>query len=282
MQLENRNILVTGGSKGIGLAVAREFASRGANVFLVARGEGALGAAKAEIERDFPTIRVETALCDVSDYAAVETTVGTMLEAFGSVDGVVNNAGFSYPQYFERIEPEEFRRIMEVDYLGSVFVTKAALPRLSAGSFIAFTSSVAGYLGVFGFTSYSPAKFAQIGFAECLEQELLDRGIQVSVLCPPDTDTPGFAAENKTKPFETAEISKTAKVMKAEDVAKRFVDKLIRGKFIINVNVESEALYRLKGFAPGLSRWIVHRLVRSAQRKKTASHSGRMNGKDGA
>ncbi|MCH7958768.1 MAG: SDR family oxidoreductase [Candidatus Hydrogenedentes bacterium] len=268
MNLNDRNVMVTGGSKGIGLAIAREFAAGGANVFLVARNEQTLSEAKEAIQVSFPDIKVGTDSCDVSDYESVCNAVDAMRGEFGEIHGLVNNAGYAKPEYFENIEPEEFRRTMEVDYLGSVFATKAVLPYLRPGAFIAFTSSVAGYVGAFGYTSYAPAKFAQIGFAESLEQELLSREIQVSVLCPPDTNTPGYATENETKPFETHEISKGAKLMQAEDVASRFVDKLQRGAFIINVNIESQAIYRLKGIAPKLARRILHGMVRAAQKKK--------------
>jgi 3-dehydrosphinganine reductase len=269
MRLKNRNIMVTGGSKGIGLAIAREFATRGANLFLVARGEETLAEAQQDLSRDFPDSRVETASCDVSDFESVTRCVEAMLEHYGEIHGVMNNAGFAYPQHFEQIDADGFRRIMEVDYLGSVFVTKATLPHLRAGAFVAFTSSVAGYVGVFGYTSYSPAKFAQIGFAESLDQELLARDIQVSVLCPPETDTPGLHIENETKPFETNEISKSARLMTAEDVARRFVNKLVRGKFLITVNFESQVIYRIKGMFPGITRRVMRHMVRAAQRKKT-------------
>jgi 3-dehydrosphinganine reductase len=268
VKLEQRNIMVTGGSKGIGLAIAREFAARGANLFLVARGMEALEEARDSIVQEYPDIEVEVFACDVSDLDSVARCVAAMVEKCGQIHGVMNNAGFAYPQYFDQIAPEEFRRIIEVDYLGSVYITKAALPHLKSGSFIAFTSSVAGYVGTFGYTSYCPAKFAQIGFAEALDQELLSRDIQVSVLCPPNTETPGYRVENETKPFETDEMSNRASLMKAEDVARVFVRKLVRGKFLINVNLESAVIYRLKGTLPGVSRWIIRHMARAAQRKK--------------
>lgn len=265
----NKNILITGGSKGIGRAIAEALAARGANVFLVARGKEALEEAATVIRGAYPGVRVEVCACDVADYAQVDAAVTAMRDAFGGIDGVVNNAGLSIPRYFDDIPPEEFERTMRVNYLGSVYPTKAALPHLPRGGFVAVTSSVAGYLGAFGFTSYSPTKFAQMGFAESLYQELAPRGIRVAVLCPPDTQTPGFDTENQTKPYETKYLSGAAKLMPAEEVAKRFLDGLARGTFIINCNIESRVLYRLKGIAPGLSRRIMNRLVAKAQRKMT-------------
>jgi 3-dehydrosphinganine reductase len=264
---KSKNVLITGGSQGIGRAIAEEFARRGANVFLIARGQAALDEAVEAIHAAYPNVRVEAQMCDVTDYAQVEAAVTRMREMFGSIDGVVNNAGLSIPRYFDDIPPEEFEQTMRVNYLGSVYPTKAAVSHLHAGAFITFTSSVAGYLGAFGFTSYAPTKFAQIGFAESLQQELAPRGIRVAVLCPPDTQTPGFDNENTTKPYETKFLTGTAKLMPAEEVARRFLDGLAKGKFIINCNMESAMLYRLKGIAPGLSRFIMNWLIVKAQRK---------------
>lgn len=270
MELKDRNVLITGGSKGIGKAIAHELLARGANTILMARGAEALDACRDELAAAFPDRTVWTVQADVSDYGAVESAVADALAQAGTIGGVVNNAGIAMPRYFEDISVDEFEHVMKVDYLGSVYVTKAVVPHLASGSFVAFTSSVAGYIGAFGYASYSPAKFAQIGFAEVLDQELMCRGIRVCVLCPPDTETPGLEEENKIKPFETAEMAKTAKLMKAEDVARKFVDGLVRGAFLINCNIESSVLYRLKGTAPGLARSILRNMVRKAQARKPA------------
>jgi short-subunit dehydrogenase len=139
---------------------------------------------------------------------------------------------------------------------------------MHAGSFITFTSSVAGFLGVFGFTSYSPSKFALIGFAEALNQEVAARGIRVAVLCPPDTDTPGFEEENITKPYETRALSGTAKLMSAQEVAEVFLKQLERGRFIITCNSESAILYRLQGIAPNFARRYMLRMIRKIQQHK--------------
>ena len=263
------NVLITGGSQGIGRAIAEALARRGANVFLIARRQDALDEAVEAIRSAYPNVRIAALACDVTDYVQVEAAVTNMMETFGGIDGVVNNAGLSIPRYFDDISPEEFERTMRVNYLGSVYTTKAAIPHLHAGAFITFTSSVAGYLGAFGFTSYAPTKFAQMGFAESLQQELAPRGIHVAVLCPPDTQTPGFDNENSTKPYETKYLSGAAKLMPAEEVARRFLDGLANRKFVINCNFESAMLYRLKGIAPGLSRFIMNRLIAKAQRKMT-------------
>lgn len=267
MNFQDRNILITGASKGIGLATAHRLAALGANLFLIARGEEALSEARRQIAGNLPSAKVATYACDVAEYAAVSRAVDSMREQFGEIHGVVNNAGFAIADHFESIEPESFQRLIEVNYLGSVYTTKAALPHMNAGGFVAFTSSVVGFLGAFGYSGYSPAKFALIGFAECLDQELLDRGIQVSVLCPQDTDTPGLETENGSKPFVTKELSKGAKLMSPDEVAQRFIEGLQQGHFLIHVSHESKWIHRLKGLLPGLTRKVMHYQVRKAQKK---------------
>ncbi len=154
---------------------------------------------------------------------------------------------------------------MEVNYLGSVHAAKAGLPHLKPGSFISFTSSMAGVLGIYGYSSYAPTKFAQIGLAETLSQELTPEGIQVSVLCPPDTDTPGLRDPSKSVPDETQAIVGQAKLMKAEDVASKFIDQLVAGKFHIKVNFPSHMIYRFKALAPNVFYWALHRTIRKSR-----------------
>ncbi len=270
-RLKDRAVFVTGGSKGIGLAIVREFAARGANVFLVALEEDAPVDVRDELAREFPSVRVGATACDVSDSAGVEAAIHQMLSEMGRVDGVVCNAGFDRPGYFAEKSPDEFRRMMEVNYLGSVFAAKCALPHLRSGSFIAFTSSMAGITGIFGYSSYCPTKAAQIALAEALEQELAPQGIQVSVLCPPDTDTPGLRDPSKCVPVETQAITDSAQLMKPEDVARRFVDQLLAGTFHIKVNLSSHLIYRFKGLAPNLFRWVLKRAIAKVSKQSRRS-----------
>jgi len=265
--LKNRCVFVTGGSLGIGLAITRELASRGANVFIVALEKDDPLQAAEQVACEFPSVRFGAAACDVSDYAAVQQAVEQMLEELGSVEGVVCNAGFDVPGYFAEKPADEFRRLMEVNYLGSVHAAKCVLPHLSAGSFISFTSSMAGVTGVFGYSSYCPTKFAQIGLAETISQELGPQGIQVSVLCPPDTDTPGLRDESKRPPKETEAVTKNTRLMQADVVARRFVDQLQAGKFHIKVNLTSHLIYRFKGLTPNIFRWALNRAIGKAPRE---------------
>lgn len=111
---------------------------------------------------------------------------------------------------------------MATNYFGSLYCIKAALPAMQANSHIVLVSSGAGLIGIYGYSAYSPSKFAVRGLAESLRGEL-KVGVGISIIYPPDTDTPQLAEENKTKPPATKLITATAKVWSAEAVAKEIV-----------------------------------------------------------
>lgn len=266
VQFQGKTIVITGASKGIGKEIAKILAASGANLCLLARGKPGLDQVVQELSATAKG-KIIGVPCDVSDKTAVKEASGKILSEFPVIYGLINNAGTTYPQYFEETPIEEFERVNAVDYLGSVYVTKALIAGIEPGGFISFTSSVVGYMGVFGFSSYAGPKFALFGLAETLAQELASKEISVSLLCPPDTETPGYSEEEKTKPFETQELSKSAKLMTASAVAKSFVSGIKKRKFIITNNFESALFYRLTRLTPGLVRFVMKVMVRGIQKK---------------
>lgn len=263
----NKNILITGSSKGIGKAIAEKLAMRGANLFLVARDDGALIETQQNILSCYPNIICNIYSADVSDHYKVKEAVRNMIDSMGSIHGLINNAGCLYSHYFEQTPIEVFQKLMSVNFMGSVYFTKEVMPFLQPGSFVSFTSSIVGYMGIFGYSGYSASKFALNGFAETLRQEFMSKQIQVSVLCPPDTETPGLKEEDKYKPRETRLLSKQANLMKPEEVAEKFLSKLSKGEFLINVNIESIILYRLHNWAPGFVQKCICWLIKNNQRR---------------
>ena len=247
---QNKVIVITGGSKGIGREIGRALAREGAHLALVARGIEALADTRRLIMEEYPGCRVEIFSCDITKPDEVETMVKTIAVSFGSIDGCVSNAGYSYPEYFDKTPIVEFERQIHTNYLGAIYLVKSCKPYLKPGSFVALTSSVLGYMGCYGYSSYGPSKFAVLGLAETLRQEFAFDEINVSVLCPPDTLTPGYKAENRTKPKETILLSKSMKAMEPEAVAENFLKGLKKGKFLIHCNVESEIVFRFKMMAP--------------------------------
>lgn len=161
-------------------------------------------------------------------------------------------AGEAAPSYFEDIDSKTFAQLAEINQLGCIYTVQAFLPFISRGT-ISLCSSVAGQIGVFGFTAYSPTKFALRGFAECLHMELCDRNINIQVAYPPDTDTPGFERENKIKPRETALISETAALYKPLEIGRRMLQSASSSNPPFNVYFDFDGFLvstLCSGFAP--------------------------------
>jgi 3-dehydrosphinganine reductase len=228
--------IVAGGSQGIGLAVAQEVVRLGGSVCILALG--GLDEARDQVEalRDSDRQFVETIRCDTTDMDALGPLLTEHIERRGVPDFLFNFVGYAYAQYVEKLTLADFRRNMEVNYYGQLVPTLLVLPhylRGGRGGHVSFTSSVLGYLGVMGYATYAPTKHALVGLAETLRHELKPYGIEVSILYPPDTKTPGFDRENETKPAECAMISGRGQLLAPEDVAETFLAGVLKGRFQI-------------------------------------------------
>jgi len=252
---------ITGGSSGIGLAVARAMAMAGARVMLLARHEDRLQQAAEEI-RTATGQQVLWRSLDVTDPVAATAVIDdAAADDLGPPDILFNSAGRALPNYFENISAQQFDQTLRLNLCGTRHLISAALPHMRSGGYIVNVSSVAGLIGVFGYTDYSASKFAIIGFSEALRAELKPRGIFVSVLCPPDTDTPGLAAENQTKPAETKAISANARTISAETVARSLIRGMIKKRFLIIPGFDARLSVLAKRLTPGLVDWIMDRTI---------------------
>jgi 3-dehydrosphinganine reductase len=268
--------VVTGGSSGIGNAIAADLAVAGATVVLVARNSQRLEAAReALIEtRGLSPERILTVAADVADpdQAMRLRELGAKI---GPPNLLVNSHGITYPERFERIDSQKLEELLRVNVVGVWNTIQALLPdiRTTAGT-IANVASVGGFVGVYGYSAYSASKFAVVGLSEVLRNELKPDGIRVVVLCPPDTDTPMLAAENQIKPFETKEMSKSIPVMKPEAVSAAFIKGLRRRGFMIVPGFMSNVSLRLKGIWPGLLFGIIDSDLAKARAAKESAQGG--------
>jgi NAD(P)-dependent dehydrogenase (short-subunit alcohol dehydrogenase family) len=260
---DGKNVYITGGSSGIGLAVAGLAAAAGANVLIFARDETRLKQAAEKIRsvRRDQKQKVAWHALDVTNVAVILPAFWRNVEQFGPPDILFNSAGQARPNYFEKINAEQFDATLKLNLYGTRHAIAAALPHMKPGGYIVNVSSVAGLIGVFGYTDYSASKFAVIGFSEALRAELKPRGITVSVLCPPDTDTPGLEAENVTKPAETRAISANARTIPAEAVALALLRGMAKKKFLIIPGLDARLSVLVKRLAPGLVEWIMNRTI---------------------
>ena len=175
----NKVAIITGASRGIGRSIAKKLYDEGANVALCARSA----------IQDFPRERSLAVTMDVRDQKNVEAGIRRIVDRFGKIDIVVNNAGISGVTPVEAADTGPWLEIIQTNVVGTYFVTRAAVPHVPNGGRIIMISSVLGKFGVPGYTAYCTAKTGLIGFARALALELAPRKITVNALCPGWTDT---------------------------------------------------------------------------------------------
>lgn len=234
--------LITGGSSGIGLAIATELLKEGVHLTLVGRDKDKLIKAKKILDNsNIRNCKINCVALDISgDYELVKKCFEESEKNVGIIDLLINSAGFSVAAKFEDLTIEDFQKLIKVNYIGSVYCTRAVIRGMKErkkGS-IAFISSQAGQAGIFGFTAYSASKFAIRGLAEALQMEMAPYNISICVAYPPDTNTPGFEEEMKTKPLETKLISNSSGFFEAEYVAKQITKSIYSGSFNCSIGID--------------------------------------------
>jgi 3-dehydrosphinganine reductase len=268
-RLGEAHVLVTGGSSGIGLALARRALDRGARVSIVARGSERLARAVDSLEAHVgdPT-RVCAEPADVTDRESFEAALALLIAQLGPVDVLVTNAGAAHPGHFEELAPEVFTAQMSLNYFGTLYPIQAIVPSMMerGRGHLMLVSSAAGLVGVFGYSAYAPTKFAVRGLAETLRAELKPHGIIVGCAFPSDTDTPGLEAEHATKPEATKRISATVKVRSADEVARAIVAGIERDRLVVTADPSTAMLARAAGVVAPVVRRTMDRHVRKAHR----------------
>lgn len=188
--MKNKVVVITGASSGIGRALAKEFAFKGAKL--------ALGARRTELLEELKSELLETEILiqktDVSLENDCRLLIEKTIKRFGQIDILINNAGLSMRALFEDVDLKVIRQLMDVNFFGTVYCTKYALPHLlkTKGSLVGVIS-IAGYVGLPGRTGYSASKFAIRGFLDTLRIENLKNGLHVLVAAP------GFTASEVRK-----------------------------------------------------------------------------------
>jgi 3-dehydrosphinganine reductase len=240
-----KHALISGGSSGIGLALARRLAAEGWNLTLLARDVEKLRQAKATLE--VAGAKVHAVSADVREAPSVTAAVNTAIAALGPPDLVVASAGIVIPGLFASLPAQAFGETMAINYHGAIHLLKAVLPAMRArrAGRIVLISSGAGLIGLYGYTAYAPTKFALRGLAEALRGELKPDGVAVSIVYPPDTDTPQLAEEIKTRPEATSKIAGGARVHSADEVAASILKGVRAGRFAIAPGLEMGLLNRL-------------------------------------
>jgi len=268
-----KNAFITGGASGIGFAIAGQLIQRGANVLIFDRNPDAikmaLGRLKDLVEEK--KVSCEAREGDVTDFESIKRAVDSMKDMGMPVDLLITSAGIAHPGALFELNIDIIKDTIDIDLLGTIYACRAVLPGMierGGSAHIALISSLAGVLGVYGYSAYGAAKFGVRGFGEVLLQELKPYNIPVTVLFPPDTDTPQLAYENKFKPEATRAISGTIKPVSAEYIAKCLIRGIRKNKFQV-IPTFSGKMTNLasKIFGPIL-RWYLAITVLKVEKKR--------------
>lgn len=257
--MKNKVVVITGASSGIGRALAFEFASHGYKVVIGARNHEKLLEVAEEIKLTGGEIAF--AQTDVSLESDCKNLVLTAIEQFGRIDVLINNAGIAMRALFEETDLDVIKRLMDVNFWGTVYCTKHALPfLLEQKGTIVGVSSIAGLKGLPGRTGYSASKFAMKGFLDCIRTENMKKGLHVLMAYP------GFTASNIRTTSLTKDGTpqgesprKEEKMMTAEEVAHRTYVAVEKRKKSMVLTFEGKATVFLNKFMPNLLDKLVYR-----------------------
>ena len=256
--MKDKVVIVTGGSSGIGLACAEAFGSKGAIVVISGRNVDRLREAANKLEAKGISLHYIEA--DAAKEEDNKRMVEEVISRFGAIDILINNAGISMRALFEELQLNVFRQVMDINFYGTVYATKYALPHLleSKGSIIGI-SSINGYRGTPARTAYTASKYAMQGFLEALRTEVMKRGVHILVACP------GFTASNIRNVALTANGGQQGesprdegKMMTAEEVAEAIVKATLKRKRDLVLTTEGKLAVFLNKWIPGLMDNIVY------------------------
>ena len=247
-------VYITGGSSGIGLAIAVKFAQLGADVAIFGRDSLKLEAA---------VIRIKTAFCapeqqqacgitlEVCDEGEVTKTLSGTVLTFGVPDVLILSAGGTITRPFREFQVSEFNKVVQTNLMGTVASIAALLPEMAkAGGSIMLVSSMGGLIGAYGYSAYSSSKFALLGLGEVLRWELAENNITVSVLCPPEVATPFVEDEKASIPLKTRAAKDLLGTLTPEYVADLAIRGLERKKYLIIPGFRAQGMYWLSRLLP--------------------------------
>jgi NAD(P)-dependent dehydrogenase (short-subunit alcohol dehydrogenase family) len=230
-KLADKNILITGGNSGIGLATAQQFDKEGARVAVCGLNEGTLRAAKESLGAGSLAVRA-----DISNLTDLDRMFAVIRREFGYLDGIFVNAGYSEFLPFEEVTEQSFDRVIGSNFKGAYFTIQKALPLLRRGSSVIINASVGARKGWPTTSTVSSSKAAVVHLARILSAELVDRGIRVNTLSPGPTDTPMFGR------FAGEEQGDAVKgILRTNNPSKRMADPLEIAKLAVYLASDDSA-----------------------------------------
>lgn len=259
--MKGKVVIITGGSSGIGKALAEAFGTNGSKIMITGRKKETLEEAVEELKSK--NIEVIGLQSDVSKEEDNKRMAEEAIRHFGKIDILINNAGISMRALFEEVDLDVVKKVMDINFYGVLYATKYCLPSIieNKGSVIGI-SSIAGFRGLPGRVGYSASKFALQGFLEVLRTEMLKKGVHVLTACP------GFTASNIRKASLTADGSQQGespreegKMMTSGECAKHIYKATKKRKKYLILTGQGKMTVFLNKWFPGFMDKMVYNVM---------------------
>jgi NAD(P)-dependent dehydrogenase (short-subunit alcohol dehydrogenase family) len=262
MQGDWSTAFITGGGSGIGLRLAETLARRGVRLAVFDR------------KIDEATRRGLAALApgstfhevDVRDVPVLDAAVRSAVATVGAPQLAINCAGVQRARVFEELTAADFEFVVGINLLGSRNFAAAVLPHILPGGTLVFVASLAGLVGNYGYTAYSASKFGVVGLGSALRLECRPRGINVTVVCPPEVETPMVVDERRTAPAITMQSKQFAGVVALDDLCADILRGAARGEWMIVTGWKARFTHMVARLIPGLANRMADRIVASGLR----------------
>ncbi|WP_281613097.1 SDR family NAD(P)-dependent oxidoreductase [Flammeovirga sp. SubArs3] len=263
----NKNVFITGGTSGIGLEMGKQLSKFGAHVVLF--GRKGLEEAKETITLQSDTNKVHAIYTETTDLNTVVSAFAEGNNLLGGVDIVIHSAGIGRCVPFNDFAKDDFEELINVNVFGTRNVAEAAFPLLKASQGqLMLIASLAGIVTNYGYSAYSSSKFATIGFAGVLRSEWKPMGVQVSVACPPEIDTPLVEAERLESPKVAKVLKQFAGNLPLEVACKKMLRRLANKNYMIIPGWKAKFVAINQGLFPSLNNRITDFIIRMFLKKE--------------
>jgi len=259
MRNQWNTIYISGGGSGIGLYFAKKFAADGAKIAIFDLR------ISEEVRRELTQLNGAEALSfhevNICDDTSLSEAAVQAVAKLGAPDLAFNSAGIQTAKPFLDLSAEDFTRVVNINLIGSRNFAAAVLPHMKSGSRLAFVASLAGLISNYSYAAYNASKFGVVGLAGAIRMDCVARGIEVSVICPPEVKTPMVAEELKTMDPITNELKQVAGTLELDTACDEILAGLQKGDFYIIPGFRARMVWRLNRWFPGLLRRKTEKII---------------------
>jgi NAD(P)-dependent dehydrogenase (short-subunit alcohol dehydrogenase family) len=263
-----KTFFVSGGMSGIGKALAIEYLQRGADVAIFDLVVEDSVLQELDNARRNKTQQIVAFQASVTDFEQLVTAVGQAVEAIGSPELAINCAGIQRAQPFGELPRDDFELVVQVNMFGSRNFAAAVLPRMQRGARLALVASMAGFAANYSYAAYCASKFGVVGLGRVLRLECKPRGIDVSLICPPEVDTPMVVQEMKNMHPVSRRLKDIGGSLSVQEAMRGIFSGLDAGRSVIIPGVKAKLTYLCNRYLPDfIMNTLVDRIVRSELKK---------------